>query len=78
MEPETPQVVLPTIHVGWNPETQDVMLKFDPKEFKTFTFMIAVLDMAKAKAEKMQQVAMVNGMNEAARAEQLRRQLRLG
>ena len=44
---------LPAIAIGWDAEVQDVAVQFDPKSFKTYEFVIAVLDMAKSKMEKI-------------------------
>ncbi len=42
---------LPKIEVRWDAATQNVQLDFDTKQFKSWDFLVAVLDMAKAQAE---------------------------
>lgn len=43
--------LLQHIDVVWNPETQEVDLRFDNKQFRSWNFVVAILDRAKAKAE---------------------------
>lgn len=46
------QADLPFLKCLWNAETQQVGLQFDNKTFKSWTFIMWVLDEAKRKAEE--------------------------
>lgn len=48
-------VPLPTIHVGWNAEAQDIAMTFDSDEFKTWNFLVKVLEMALDRAKEQQE-----------------------
>jgi hypothetical protein len=52
--------MLPAIAVAWNVEKQEIRLLFDHEQFKTWGFVIAVLEMAaeEAKAKKQMQAQM--------------------
>ena len=71
---------LPTIHVGWDADAQQVTLQFVPDEFKQWEFLIAVLEMAKMKAEmayKAFQMQQIQAAQQAAMQEEaVRRSLR--
>lgn len=45
---ETP---VPMLKVAWDNDAKDVSLQFETREFPTWHFVIAVLEMAKRKAE---------------------------
>ena len=62
---------LPTISVGWNAEEQQVVLHFDPLKFKTWDFVIACLDMAKAQAEQHRRVQLAQQMQAAAQQQKI-------
>ena len=53
----------------WNPERQDVGLSFDPAEFKSWEFIIAILEMAKQKAGGIQKVMQMQHMQQQAQAQ---------
>lgn len=72
---------LPTLSVGWNAEAQGVALHFDPKQFRSWEFVVGVLQMALAKAEQaqrlqhaqqMQRAVMEQAQNQALRQQILR------
>ncbi len=73
---------LPTITIAWNQEVQAVGLKFDTKEFKTWDFIIAVLDMARQSAEMQKRVGQMQNLQQAGQqvmqAEAIKRSLKLG
>lgn len=73
MEPKE----LPTLAIGWDSELQSVALNFNPDQFKTWDFVIAVLDMAKQKAQEAQRMAALARMQKMEQdrriAEQIRR-----
>lgn len=48
LESEIPTLKL---DVRWDPQTQEVDLRFNSQEFRSWNFVVAVLDQAKAKAE---------------------------
>lgn len=56
---------LPAISVGFDAETQGVALQFDPKAFKSWEFVLAVLEMAKLKAEAQYRVQLAANMQQA-------------
>ena len=47
---------LPTIKLTWDPANQSVGLKFDPKEFKSWDFILALLEQAKLGADVQRQM----------------------
>lgn len=49
---QEPSNDLPALRCIWNEETQQVGLQFDNKVFKSWTFIMWVLDEAKRKAEE--------------------------
>ena len=70
------------ITITWKPEEQTVGLNFDPKEFKTWDFLIAVMDIAKrhceAQARTAQAHTLMQKQAEAQQAIHLRNKLHLG
>jgi hypothetical protein len=87
-EPINGDFNLPTIKVLWDPAKQDVQVLANPEDFKSFVFVISLLQMAlddvKEKlrlarvAHQMQQMAQAqNQHQEAVMAEQLRKKLKL-
>ncbi len=65
----TPQVA--GIHIDFDVNTQTVTLTFDQTQFRTWDFVLAVLDMAKRQAEMMRQHALMNAaMQQQAQAQQ--------
>lgn len=56
---------LPTIRLHWSAEKQAVETEFDPKEFKTYEFIIACLDMAKADMEFKRNMTRMANMQKA-------------
>ncbi len=73
---------LPTIMVSWDASNQTAMLNFDQGEFKTWDFVVAVLDMAKSQAEAMKRTAQVHAMQQQAQQamqdQAIKRTLKLG
>jgi hypothetical protein len=55
----------PAIKVIWNPETQAVALDFDPKEFKTWNFVLALLGMGIETGKQQMKMDQVKGMMQA-------------
>lgn len=45
---------LPAVSIGWDAEKQGIQFAFNTGEFKTWNFIIALLEMAKLKAESEQ------------------------
>jgi hypothetical protein len=67
MEPEKN-----TINIIWDPEKQAVGLKFNNADFKTWTFVVGVLQMAVDSAnERKEQAQMVAAMQQQAQAQQM-------
>lgn len=67
MEPEKN-----TINVIWDPEKQAIGLKFNTGDFKTWQFVMAVLQMAIENAkEKSDQAKMIAAVNHQAQAQQM-------
>ncbi len=56
----------PSITIGWDAEAQGVTLHFKSNEFKTWDFVLALLDMAKQKAETLKRVAQMNALQQQA------------
>ncbi len=56
---------LPGIVVGFDPEAQQVHLKFDAKDFRTWEFVEAILDMAVEKAKQLKIAARMQAMQQA-------------
>lgn len=54
------------IILEFDPETQSVTTKFDPREFKTWDFVLAVLDMGKRHAEQTAEIVRMQAMQQAA------------
>lgn len=57
------------IELAFDPKTQDVSITFDNSVYKTWEFLIAVLDMAKAKAQHMQKMTLAANMQRSAMAQ---------
>lgn len=72
------QKKVPALAVGWNPEEQSAFLKFDPKEFKNWGFVKALLQMALWQAEQMEKEAILRDMQERARDAQMKQRLMQG
>lgn len=70
---------LPAIMVGWNAESQTVHLAFDNQQFKTWDFVITLLEMAKLQAEDKKRMAVMANLQqqsqERAMAERVRQAL---
>jgi hypothetical protein len=70
---------LPQMTVTWDATTQGVGLKFDPKDFKNWDFVEAVLKMAIGVAKQMQSQAHMQAHQQralqAAEAERMRRKI---
>src|SRR5437868_5357614 len=64
-KPEKPKL-LPGIIIGWDADAQEARVQFDPKDFKTYGFVLAVIDMAKKEVEVMQRNAHIAAMQQAA------------
>ncbi len=62
---------LPTIKVSLDAATQTVALDFDTKQFKTWDYLIAVLDMAKAHAEMNRRMAQNAAMQQMAQQQMI-------
>jgi hypothetical protein len=71
----------PAIVITFDAQQQAVGLHFDPRTFKTWDFVLALLGMAKAKAEMAKKLAEVQGFQQAAQRQAqemaLARQLKL-
>ena len=65
------------IAIQWDPDTQEVMLDFKPAEFKTWDFVLAVLEMAKTYAEQRRKEAVMVAMQKAAMQAQANREIAL-
>ncbi len=80
METNGNAIELPAILVGWDNDSQLVHLKFDTKQFKSWDFVLAVLEMAKSRAQdekkKAQMEAMRHQVLHAAQAEAIKKSLR--
>jgi hypothetical protein len=72
----------PCLKIYWDAERQDVRLEFNTQVFRTWSFVQAILDMAKAAAESQQKMAQLAAMQQqqqqARQAEAVRRHLHLG
>lgn len=55
------------VKIAWNPERQAVHVDFDPKELKTFEFLMALCDMAKEQLRFRLEMARMQQMQQAAR-----------
>jgi hypothetical protein len=73
---------LPGIQVLWDEKTQNVVLRFDPKQFRSWPFMIAVLEMASKEADKQWRLSQMNALvqqqQEAQQAQAMVQKLQLG
>lgn len=56
---------LPTLALVWDAEAQRVRLQFDPADFRTWEFVIALLEMAKQAAEMNLRMAHAQAMQQA-------------
>ena len=65
-----------TLQVNFDTETQTVGLGFNPQEYKTWEFVLAILEMARHKAEDAKRLAFMSAMQAQAQEEQIRRNLR--
>ena len=61
---------LPTLHVVYDPLKQAVGIQFEATDFKTWDFVLAILDMAKMKAQTQQKMAQVAMLQQAAAMQQ--------
>jgi hypothetical protein len=68
----------PAIKVLYNAETQAVGLEFDPKDFRSWEFIKAVLGMALAKADDAQRATAAAMMMQAQQDQQIRKSLLRG
>ncbi len=68
--------------ITWDAQTHTVGVRFDSRHFKTWDFVIAVLDMAKQKAEETKRLGQIKHMQrqalEAAQDQAIAKQLKLG
>ena len=75
-------VPLPCIVLAWDQDAQSVRVQMDPAQFKTWEFVLAVLEMAKSWATFQQRngqaVAMQQAMAEQARLQDIQKTLRGG
>lgn len=62
---------LPAIDVIWDSDKQTVLLGFDRDQFKTWEFVVAVLDMAKSFAETQRRLATLRSAQEQEAAQKL-------
>ncbi len=68
MDEQQDQRELPTIFVGWDPDSQNVMVRFKggPEgDFKTWRFVGAVLAMAKEVADQNEKLAQLKQLQAA-------------
>lgn len=52
----------PTLHIAWDEKTQTVALGFNPEEFRSWDFIIALFEMAKAGAQQQKAAQVVMQM----------------
>lgn len=73
---------LPAIHVSWDALSQSVDVQLNPQEFKTYEFVLALLDMAKERVQSLRKMAQINQMQQqavqAAQAQQLAHRIKHG
>ena len=78
-ESAAPLERLPTIEIVWDADGQRAHLNFKVSDFRTWEFVIAVLDMAKRTAEQQYRMATLSAAQQAgadqAANEMIRRQL---
>jgi hypothetical protein len=65
----------PTLTIVWDADKQAVGLGFDANAFKTWTFIIGLLEMAKNMAIQNEHMARMQAMAQQAEAQQLRKRL---
>jgi hypothetical protein len=79
MKPTDGEKELPTIHIGWDAESQQPFVKFDPAEIKTWDLFIAMCDMAKRwgemKARENHAMQVRQQMAQAAHNDQIAKQI---
>ena len=56
---------LPALAIGWDADKQQVLLDFNPEHFRTWDFVLALLQMAQRKAETQLRSQQVQAMAEA-------------
>lgn len=61
---------LPTIKLVWDAEQQVVRVEFQPEEFKTWDFVLAVIEMGKKTAEFKQRVGQMANVQQHQAAQQ--------
>ena len=69
---------LPTLEISWDNSKQLIGFAFDPKEFKTWDFVIALLDMAKGQAEQRRRETQMAVMQQAIQDQAIRGKLLRG
>ncbi len=72
MEPKQ----LPTLAIGWDEATQNVHLGFNADQFRTWEFVIAVLEMAKMKAQEAQRMSALARLQKAEQDRRISEQIR--
>lgn len=73
----TPAPAVAGIHIDFDAQTQTVNLTLNPLEFRTWDFVLGILEMAKLKAQQMRQEALMNQMmQQQAQAQQANHLLR--
>lgn len=56
---------VPALAIGWNEQEQRVQLTFDPAHFKTWEFILGILEMAKNEATARRQLVLMQNMQQA-------------
>ena len=69
---------LPTLEITWDNSKQLIGFAFDPQEFKTWDFVIALLDMAKGQAEQRRRETQLAVMQQAVQEQAIRGKLLRG
>jgi hypothetical protein len=70
MAQENGQEHHPTIQVLWDEKTQNVALRFDPKEFRSWPFMIGILEMAAKECDKQWRLSQMMQLGQQAQEQQ--------
>lgn len=65
---------LPTIEIAWDQDIQDIKLVFDHEQFKTFDFMLGLLEMARIRLDAQRQLSFAQAMQAKAMQQQAQQQ----
>ena len=78
MESNDQKKKLPTLEITWDASTYDICLNFKEEDFKNWEFVIAILEMAKIRADQTRKQTMLLGMQQAAETAALRKKIMRG